>query len=92
MLEDQKENLLFSKIFGVSPKYKFKLTLAHKELWKNERPYGIIVMNLVHCGDYDINLSMTTLLTHTVAHSSKPSFRPKTNNQSLKKFLSFVLS
>ena len=46
MLEDQKENLLFSKMFGVSPKYKFKLTLAHKELWKNERPCGIIVMNL----------------------------------------------
>ena len=46
MLEDQKENLLFSKMFGVSPKYKFKLTLAHKELWKNERPCGILVMNL----------------------------------------------
>ena len=31
--------------------------------------------------------SMTTLLTHTVAHSTKPSFMPKTNNQPLKKFL-----
>ena len=28
---------------------------------------------------------MTTLLTHTVAHSTKPSFMPKTNNQPLKK-------
>ena len=37
-------------------------------------------------------ISMTTLLTHTVAHSTKPSFRPKTNNQPLKKFLGFVLS
>ena len=46
MLEDQNENLLFSKMFGVSPKYKFKLTLAHKELWKNEKPCGILVMNL----------------------------------------------
>ena len=36
--------------------------------------------------------SMTTLLTHTVAHSTKPSFRPKTNNQPLKKFLSLALS
>ena len=35
--------------------------------------------------------SMTTLLTHTVAHSTKPSYRPKTNNQSLKKFLSLAL-
>ena len=38
------------------------------------------------------NLSMTTLLTHTVAHSTKPSFRPKTNNQPLKMFLSLALS
>ena len=36
--------------------------------------------------------SMTTLLTYTVAHSTKPSFRPKTNNQPLKKFLSLALS
>ena len=28
---------------------------------------------------------MTTLLTHTVAHSTKPSFMPKTNNQPPKK-------
>jgi hypothetical protein len=34
--------------------------------------------------------SMTTLLTHTVAHSTKSSFRPKTNNQPLKKFLSLA--
>ena len=30
--------------------------------------------------------SMTSLLTHTVAHSTKPASRPKTNNQSIKKF------
>ena len=29
---------------------------------------------------------MTTLITHTVAHSTKPSFMPKTNNQPPKKF------
>ena len=28
---------------------------------------------------------MTSLLKHTVAHFTKPSFRPKTNNQPLKK-------
>ena len=39
-----------------------------------------------------IQSSMTTLLTHTVAHSTKPSFRPKTNNQPLKKSLSLALS
>ena len=30
-------------------------------------------------------ISMTSLLMHTVAHSTRPSFRPKTNNQPLKK-------
>ena len=36
--------------------------------------------------------SMTTLLTHTVAHSTRPSFMPKTNNQPPKKFFSLALS
>ena len=37
-------------------------------------------------------ISMTSLLTHTVAHSNRHSFRPKTNNQPLKKFLSLAVS
>ena len=37
-------------------------------------------------------ISMTTLLTYSFAHSTKPSSRPKTNNQPLKKFLSLGLS
>ena len=37
-------------------------------------------------------ISMTSLLTHTVAHSTRPSFIPKANNKSLKKFLSLVVS
>ena len=32
------------------------------------------------------------LLTHIVAHSTRPSFRPKTNNQPLKKCLSLAIS
>ena len=36
--------------------------------------------------------SMPSLLTHAVAHSSRPSFRPKTNNQPIKKFLSLAVS
>ena len=35
---------------------------------------------------------MTSLLTHTVAHSTRPSFRPKTNNQPLKTFLCLEVS
>ena len=36
--------------------------------------------------------SMTSLLTHTVAHSLRPSYRPKINHQPLKKFLSLAVS
>ena len=36
--------------------------------------------------------SMTSLLTHAVTHSSRPSFRPKTNNKPIKKFLSLAVS
>ena len=36
--------------------------------------------------------SMTLLLTHNVAHSTRHSFRPKTNNQPIKKFLSLEFS
>ena len=39
-----------------------------------------------------IYISMTSLLTHTFAHSTRPSFRLKTNNQPLKKFLSLAVS
>ena len=39
-----------------------------------------------------LKVSMTQLLTHSVAHSTKPSSRPKTNNQSIKKFLSLAVS
>ena len=45
--------------------------------------------DFVKCGPYVQDLrkkiSMTTLLTHTVAHSTKPSYMPKTNNQPPKK-------
>ena len=39
-----------------------------------------------------VKASMTSLLMHTVAHSTRPSFRLKTNNQPLKKFLSLAVS
>ena len=35
---------------------------------------------------------MTSLLTHPVVHSTRPSYRPKINNQPLKKFLSLAVS
>ena len=36
--------------------------------------------------------SVTSLLTHTLAHSTRPSFRLSSNNQPLKKFLSLAVS
>ena len=36
--------------------------------------------------------SLISLLTHTVAHFNRLSFRPKTNNQPIKKFLSLAVS
>ena len=44
------------------------------------------------CGYGNMGTSMTQLLTHSVAHSTKPVSRPKTNNQSIKKFLSLAVS
>ena len=40
----------------------------------------------------DMEFSMTQLLTHAVAHSTRPSFRPKINNQPTKKFLSLEIT
>ena len=40
----------------------------------------------------DTIISMTQLLTHTVAHSTRPSFRPKTNNQPTINILSLYVT
>ena len=50
--------------------------------------YFFNICFLRKCKDF----SMTQLLTHTVAHSTRPSFRPKTNNQPNKKFLSLAVT
>ena len=48
------------------------------------------------CGTFATNaedrlkVSMTSHLTHDVAHSTRHSFRPKTNDQPFKKFLSLA--
>ena len=51
-------------------------------------PWSFLV-NFYHRSSLNnTNFSMTTLLTHTVAYSTKPSFMPKTNNSPLKNFKS----
>ena len=55
--------------------------------------YNNIIMIITLFFSYLVVLiSMTSLLMHTIAHSTSPSFRPKINNQPLKKFLSLVVS
>ena len=53
--------------------------------------FFIILKLSIFCS-FSKTFSMTTLLTHTVAHSTKPSFMLQTNNQPPKKFLNLALS
>ena len=70
-----------------------KATITHRQL---THQIATVVYTLpyfsygVHTMYYYI--SMTSPLTHIVAHSTRPSFRPKTNNEPLKKFLSLEVS
>ena len=41
---------------------------------------------------HPLHISMTSLLTHTVANATRPSFMPKANNQALENFLSLAIS
>ena len=52
-------------------------------------PYPSAIYYLTVC---HLLLSMTTLLAHTVTHSTKPSFMPITNKQPSKKFLTAMLA
>ena len=61
------------------------------------RSYRVLIKKFTLCKVestiiFSVNISMTSLLKHNVAHSSRHSFRPKTNNQPLKKLLSLAFS
>ena len=63
--------------------------------------HSLFLVIAMYCQDGQITIeccywytlvSMTQLLTHSVAHSTKPSSRPKTNNQpTIKKFLGLAI-
>ena len=81
--------------FFVTPSIPIKVSryfhLPNKWIGRNKQA-GFYSLQILINGQgfkstYHEYYSMTTLLTHTVAHSTKPSFRSKTNNQPLKKFL-----
>ena len=57
---------------------------AFRPAWKWKSPKNTLSMYVL------TYISMTSLLTHTVAHSTRPSFRPKTINQPLKKSTFYV--
>ena len=50
------------------------------------------LLRLVVRAKYMPNIVWPHFSTHTVTHSTRPSFRPKINNQPLKKFLSLAVS
>ena len=65
-------------IFGVETKHSCLLL------------FTVILLRIEGCSN--VETSMTSILTHNVAHSTRHSFRPKTNNQPIKKFLSLAFS
>ena len=63
--------------------YNLSLELLMRNCWRFLTHHDLICIACI---------SMTSLLTHTVAHSTRHSFKPKTNNQTFKKFLSLAVS
>ena len=63
--------------------YNLSLELLMRNCWRFLTHHDLICIACI---------SMTSLLTHTVAHSTRLSFRPKTNNQPIKKFLILAVS
>ena len=59
--------------------------------WKNSWLSGVCYHPCLYTAMIQ-EYSMTSLLTHTVAYSTRSSFRPKTNNQPTKKCLSLTVT
>ena len=67
--------------------------MYHKRLkLQNEAIFPSSIKHYQFSYQFNRYFSMTTLLTHTVAHSTKPSFSLKANNQPIKKLLSCAVS
>ena len=74
------------KLVKYLPKLQDVITTNTKEL----NLVNAHILNLMMKTNYEV--STTSLLMRDIAHSTRHSFRPKTNNQSFKKFLSLVFS
>ena len=70
------------RLFREANKASAKLeVVASRPLWRPWRLVPIDSDSEVEASDVvSMMVSMTSLLTHNVAHSTKPSFRPKINN------------
>ena len=81
------DNSPFTNIWHIflSLAQSFKNTILSFLSWRNSKKSKRACSSIRY-------ISMTSLLTHNVAHSTRHSFRPKTNNQPLKKFLSLAFS
>ena len=77
------QSMAFLLSFTILPTY--LLTLKYIPMWNF---YQNQQLNM----HVPVSNSMSSILTHTVAHSTRPSYRPKVNNQPLKKFLSLAVS
>ena len=87
-------------VFNFDPNIKGKIfprkhfnDLAHQFTFKSWFPGKIWLyfMQQLRLPTY-MNISMTSLLTHTFAHSTRLSFTPKTTHQPLEKFWSLAVS
>ena len=78
-------NLKLSEVTGNSTKTCFSITFAYCS------GKDAIVYILSKFSVYILEIGMTSLLTHIAADSTRHSFRSKSNDQPLKKFLSLVV-
>ena len=78
-------------IFSLPQEWLYCETWCDKSTLAQAKSIGKICFFL-HSKDDSIHSSMTLLLMHNVAYSTRYSFRPKTNNQPLKKLLSLAFS
>ena len=77
--------------FGVSTFFRLKEKIASAIVFNVQ--YGNSSCQVSNWGIHNRIVSMTQHLTHSsVAHFTRPSFRPKINNQSIKNLLSLTVS
>ena len=100
LLKTQKFNCYINDLFHFSVRLqlhniyfrnRLNIQLCISRLRPTYNIIGILMIYSIFLCDFSC-ISMTSLLMHTVSHSTRPSYRPKTNNQPLKQCLSLSVS